>query len=278
MKLCYIDESGCLGGLPSSTSDITPAFILSALFVDSASLRSLTSQFLDVKKNTYCKYSGLRWHDCMRTEIKGSSLRRDIRSGDRATRRLTTNYLKNILGLLRQHNVRYVSRIFIKGIGAQLDGRAVYTSSMQWVCEQFQHYLAQSSDKGLIVADAREKTQNSIVSHSIFTRKFGRHDAYPDIIEMPTFGHAENHAGLQIADVLCSALLFPLAVYSYCTGFIANCHVSPKYQILKTMFGGTLLDLQYSYLKDMGKMGGGVIVSDPLGHRPSSFFFSVPGQ
>jgi hypothetical protein len=32
---------------------------------------------------------------------------------------------------------------------------------------------------------------------------------------MPTFGHSENHAGLQLADLVCSALLFPMAMDAY---------------------------------------------------------------
>jgi hypothetical protein len=37
---------------------------------------------------------------------------------------------------------------------------------------------------------------------------------------MPLFGHSDNHAGIQAADLLCSAFLFPMATYMYCLGHI----------------------------------------------------------
>lgn len=260
--------------LPNPVVDITPAFIVSALFIDHTNLQQITNQFLDHKQRSFLKHAGLRWHDCMRTEIKGSALRRDIRAGDKATRRMATNFIKNILIMLEECNAKLVARVYIKGIGVPFNGKAVYTSAIQWICDQFQHYLRQTESMGIIIADAREKTQNSLVSHSIFTRKFKKiDDVYPNIAEMPIFGHAENHAGLQIADIICSALLFPFAMHSYCTGYVYNCHVCEEYKSLKKWFSQRVINLQYTYLSGDEKVGGGIVVSDPLGHRPSSHIF-----
>ena len=38
-------------------------------------------------------------------------------------------------------------------------------------------------------------------------------DAYDRLMEMPMFGHSDNHAGIQAADMICSAFLFPMAAF-----------------------------------------------------------------
>jgi len=82
-----------------------------------------------------------------------------------------------------------------------------------------------------VVADSRRKNQNMDTSHSIFTKIFSNSgNAYPNLLEMPTFCHANNHALIQIADFICSGLLFPMAAYSFCTGYVHNVHVSPQFQ------------------------------------------------
>ncbi len=195
MKICYIDEAGCLGKLPSATSEIQPVFILTGLFVDQTRIHDLTLGFLKIKSQYFHHTATANKLDCIRCEVKGSDLRTDIRQGNAKKRRLVVSYLMSIIALLRQHSVQFVSRVWIKGINDDFRGRSVYTSSMQAMCAYFQQYLLQKGEDGLIIADARNKIQNSIVSHSIFTRKFKyQSDAYPQLIEMPTFGHAENHA------------------------------------------------------------------------------------
>lgn len=62
---------------------------------------------------------------------------------------------------------------------------------------------------------------------------------------MPTFGHSENHAGLQLADLVCSALLFPMAVNAYCAGAIASVHVRPEYVVLRDRYAARLEALQH---------------------------------
>jgi hypothetical protein len=64
-------------------------------------------------------------------------------------------------------------------------------------------------DLGFVIADSRMKRVNTQVSHSIFTQKFRTTgDTYDGIVEVPAFSHSDNHAGLELADAICSALLF----------------------------------------------------------------------
>ena len=125
----------------------------------------------------------------------------------------------------------------------------------------------------MIIADSRMKPDNAIVAHSIFTKKFGHNDVYPHILELPVFSHSDNHAGLQLADLLCSALLFPIAAYAYCTGHITHSpHVHPKFEELRTVFGARLHSLQYRFT-ETGRTYGGITVHDSIAQRHGGFLF-----
>jgi hypothetical protein len=137
----------------------------------------------------------------------------------------------------------------------------------------FEHLLAVSGEVGLVVADSRTKPQNAVVAHSILTRKFAvAGDAYPHVAEMPVYGHSENHVGLQVADLLCSALVFPMTTASYCTGHVSSVHVQPGYAALRARYGGRLRALQYRY-RDAGGFRGGLTVSDAIAGRPGRLLF-----
>ncbi len=80
-----------------------------------------------------------------------------------------------------------------------------------------------------MVIDSSAPKLNSAMAHSIFTQKFkATGDSYGRMLEMPTFGHSENHVGLQLADLLASGLLFPMASHCYCTGHVQNVHVHKR--------------------------------------------------
>lgn len=78
--------------------------------------------------------------------------------------------------------------------------------------------------------DSRSTRQNIQAAHSIFTQKFkASGDSYPSIMEAPAFGHSDNHAGLQLSDLICSGFLWPMAMHAYCEGKVASIHVRPDY-------------------------------------------------
>lgn len=49
MKICYVDESGDTGALPSATSRIQPVLSIVGVIVDHANLQPMTTDFLDLK-------------------------------------------------------------------------------------------------------------------------------------------------------------------------------------------------------------------------------------
>lgn len=277
MHLCYVDESGCTGCLPSSGSPIQPVFVLAGIVIEQAYLHDLTLDFIALKQEYFPGKRGnsSEYLDWMLVEVKGSELREYIRSEGRDRRRQVMRFLDDLLALLERNKVRIIGKLFIKGIGQPFNGTAVYTSSVQSICAHFQAYLASQQAAGMVIVDSRNKPKNTNVSHSVFTQKFRAQGDHLDrLLEMPVFGHSDNHAGIQLADLLCSAYLFPLATYSYCLGHVQSVHVHMRYSLLKEAFGGRLQKLQYRYCDRTGRWRGGITVSDAIGKQSGRELFS----
>ena len=230
MQLCFIDEAGDLGALrdPPAPNE-QPVLAIAGLFVDAGRLASLTHEYLDLEDRFFrnLHYPSKRRLDRMPPEIKGAEVRKHATRGNARQRAHAIGFRDHIMGLLGRHEVRLVARISIKARGRPFRSTAVYTSSIQALCRYFEHHLSQSDSGGLCIADSRSKSKNLRVCHSIFTQKFSADPSYERQVKLPTFGHSENHAGLQICDVVCSGLLYPIACYAYCTGHVNNVHVQP---------------------------------------------------
>lgn len=276
MYVFYVDEAGCTGTLPDAQSLIQPVFILGGLMIHQQCVRQLTWDLLGLKKRFFARLlqsAGTSSLDCIKTEIKGAEIRRNLRAGSRQEQRYSITLLDCFLKVLEDHNVRLLARVYIKGIGQPFNGTAVYTSAVQQLARDYQHYLSTERTDGLMILDSRNKPKNSNVSHSIFTQKFrSTGDAYERLLEMPVFGHSDNHAGLQCADLFCSALMFPLATFTYCLGHVTNPHVDAQYRQVQDHFGQRLRRMQYRY-NDTGQWRGGITVSDAILHRSGTLLF-----
>lgn len=100
-------------------------------------------------------------------------------------------------------------------------------------------------------------------------------DEYPRIIEMPSFAHSDNMVGLQIADVIASGLIHPIAVNTYCEGQLDSIHVKPEYSKLRERYAPQLKAMQYRYRYPLyhKRCRGGIVVSDRLTKRSGSEMF-----
>lgn len=275
MFFCYVDEAGCPGALPSSTSPVQPCLVLCGLIVPAEGLGELTSQYFQLK----CRFdpsirrNTRHFLDTARKELKGSDLRREVRIAGRNRRRYIFNFLDQVLDLLERIDAKLIARVYIKKPGHPFNGKAVYASSIQQICHGFQHHLARNASRGLIIADSRTPALNSVVAHSIFTQKFQvGGDCYPDILEMPTFGHSENHIPIQVTDLLCSALLVPMAHDVYCRGHIASMHVHERDALIRHRYAERLRALGYRYL-EATRWRGGITVNDAIAGRAATALF-----
>lgn len=267
MHVCYLDEAGCTGAMPNNNSPIQPVFVLGGLFVEESKIFPMTHDLLALKQRFYPNLLPAKslYHDWMALEIKGSDLRRKARSTNRNDRRFSYQAIAAGLKILKDADAKVVAHVYSKGIGKPFVGSSVYTSAVQSTCIAFQHYLNSSSSRGILIADSRNKGKNANVSHSIFTQRYSTAgDPYPALLEVPTFGHSDNHAGLQMMDFICSALLFPIAAEVVMSQHLTDkTHVSPYYLKLRERFGQDIDNLQYHY-SDKKRKRQGIQLHDPI--------------
>jgi len=274
MRVCYVDEAGCPGTLPTASTDIQPVLAVVGLSVPQPRLVTLTADFLHLKKRFFPALNTGNFLDLVLPEIKGSDVRRDAARSGRRQWRPALQFLGEVFRLLDTHDAAVFGRVWVKEPGATINPTAIYTYSIQSICRTFQSQLDSLDEHGFVVADSRRKGQNADVSHSIFTQKFrSSGDPFSRVIEMPTFGHSDNHVGLQVADLIASAVVFPLAIETYCKGHVTNVHTARDYSRLKRRFGGPLQNLQFRYQRNDGSWAGGLMVSDPIGKRSGGWLF-----
>ncbi|MDR3300881.1 MAG: DUF3800 domain-containing protein [Candidatus Accumulibacter sp.] len=277
MYVCYVDEAGCTGALPGPGSAVQPVFTIAGLMVRQDQIAGMTNELIQLKKRFYPNLlpSNSRYHDWMNAEIKGSEIRKLARSSARNNRRFAYSVIHEVLQVIASHDGKIVGRVFIKQFGQSFNGTAVYSSSVQRICADFQNLLATQNARGLVIADSRNKAKNANISHSIFTQWYSANgNPYPNLIEVPSFGHSDNHAGLQLCDMICSALLFPIAAELCCLSHMTDLtHCHAQHSTLRTRYGQTLRNLQYRYSVNTVWLGG-IHLSDPLSNRHSADLFT----
>lgn len=116
MRICYVDEAGCTGALPSRSADIQPVFVLLALLVEQVRIRDLTYDFLDLKRRFFRGLIGPATLslDAIKVEIKGADIRRAARSERRRERRAALGFLDHSLRLLEAVGAQVLGRVWIK--------------------------------------------------------------------------------------------------------------------------------------------------------------------
>lgn len=278
MFLCYVDESGDAGPLnPHNVTD-TPLFLVAGLIISQAALINITHDYLALKQRFYPSLSTKHYLDSILYDLKGAKLREYIRKGNRRNWTHSIGFIDSLINLLFEYDVKLIAQILIKGIDVHNSDAGFYGHSIQRLCSHFQHYLHEKLSPGHVIADSRRKAQNLLVSHAIFTQVFKTAgNRYPNFIEMPTYGHASNHVVLQLADILASAVLFPMASHVYCQN-INNVHVHPKFATLHGRYKNHVRDLQYRYVATSGYWDGGVDIMDGTGQKRRSRLLFAPPQ
>lgn len=276
MYFCYIDEAGDTSAIKNREDTSQPVLAIAAMFLPAAGVHLLTRDLLNLKRQFFPGLTGTTGHDLddMRSEVKGGALRRAIRVGGRNQRRQAFGFLDGALDAIDAAGARLVAQVWIKPLGGAFKGIPVYAASVQRCCEHFQSFLGARGDTGVVIADSRNHHGNVPVSHAVFTRQHQRKwpgNLYPRILEAPLFGHSDNHAALQITDLLCSALLFPMAAQVYCAAhYSANPHVHANDARIGARYRERIRGMTYRYQSPDGRRRGGITVVDGIGALPSS--------
>lgn len=277
----FVDESGDLAHLPIGPSTAQPVLSIAGLMVPQSHVANLTREWVNLKRRFFpglCS-SGSKHLDWHRAEVKGSEIRKLFRTqSSRSERRHALGFLDKTLGLIESHSCKYSARVWVKEPGIAFKGSACYAFSVQALCADFQKKLEFENTSGLVIADSRMPGPNSLVSHSVFTQKYrAAGDPYARILEAPLFGHSDNHAGLQLADMIASALLFPICSHFFLNGKIQNSHIGADYPTLGRRYIEQIKRLQFRYGSANG-LSGGLVVSDPVGKSSASRLFQYYGN
>lgn len=280
MLIAYVNECGCSGELPAADSPVMPLLVIAGFATDAAGIGRLTAGLAEWKQRFFpglCRDLADPL-DAILVEIEGAELRRLARRSKKKAK-FAIRALGELLGLLEAEDARLLGRVWIKGIDEPFNRRAIFSSSLQTILGGLCDLCVRRDTHGLALLASGDRSPKETLSQQLFSRRFGaRGDAgaggLERLAELPSFAHPANHAGLQIAGLLASALLFPLAAYSFCRGHVRNeTHVSEAYSALKESFGARLEKLQHRYQNADGKWLGGVTVSDQMGGRPGGLLF-----
>ncbi|MFC8305102.1 DUF3800 domain-containing protein [Streptomyces olivaceus] len=288
MHLCYIDEAGNGQTLDPARPDAPPVLVVGGFTVPRAHVKSLTWAFLDVKKHYRPQLrSAEQLSEVIQHEIKGADVRKNLRAGNHNWRRAAMDLVGSLLDILEAHESRVLARVWIKEEGLAFDESGVYPASVAALNETFQAQLAHEHSRGMMVLDSRTKVKNAPNVHCVTTRKYrAGGDSLRGVIESPVFGHSDTHALLQLADLVVSSVLFPIACHAYLNDVTWNVHCDDAYQPLREQFGERLKNLQFRYQDPVGKWRGGIVVSDRRTRQSSGLMFgpakvpasAIPGQ
>jgi len=128
----------------------------------------------------------------------------------------------------------------------------------------------------MVVVDSQTYQHNYRLAHSLFTQRFGKDPKHRGLVDMPVFGHGDNHAGLQIADLLCSALLAPIACAVYGGRYAPwNTHCDSCYLDIRERFGQRLKDRTFVWHDVHGQACSSLTVSNPVTKRGAGLMWSV---
>jgi hypothetical protein len=251
--------------------------VIVGVIVDAALVPMLTREFLALKRRHFphrFEFGHALSH--VLAEIKGAEVLQMARHPSRNKRRRSLLLRTELLELLGRYGCRVVGRVWVKQAGVSLKPTETYTYAVQDIAAHFSQLLLERRSQGILIADSRNPGPNVEVAHSIFTQKWRTGgDPYPPVMEVPLFAHSDNHVGLQIADLVATTLVFPMAASAYGAP-ATSVHCAGQYHGIRAAHGRALCALQYQYLDETGKFRGGIVVSDPVNKYPSSRLFEAP--
>jgi len=282
MYICFVDESGGFEAPNSPVHGVTPVMVIAGIVVHADKIPDLTRDFLAIKRKHFPgRFSQGPALNHILTEINGSELLALTRDNKQGKRRHAALIREDILSLMENQDVKTIARVWVKAANQGLRPTASYTYAIQDIARHFANFISGLGSRGMMVCDSREQQLNVKTAHSVFTDKF-RTGVAPlnHLIDTAVFAHSDNHAGIQLADLVASAFLFPMSAATYCSTTAKGGHASSRYADICQDSGARLRSRQYIYRDDTGRSRGGVVVSDNIAQKSSAemFKFMPPRQ
>lgn len=248
--------------------------VIAGIFVDSRQLVPLTRAWIELKRQHFPgRFAGVRSLDAILVEVKGSEIQALTRKSGRNDQRKASRFRKELVDLLAHHEVRIMARVWVKSQGTALTMKSSYGYAVQDIAQAFNHFVSNKGVSGVVIADSRDHRLNGEVAHSVFTQKWrAGGDPLARIVEVPVFAASDNHAGLQLADMVASTLVFPIAVAAFCERREGYVHRPDRYEAIRLEFGPALKKLRYRAKDATGRWRGGYIVTGIAPGSLSRFF------
>lgn len=279
MYICYVEESGDSGTFNIRDTNSNPFFIITGLFMEHSRLIRLTNDFLRIKARFFPSLMRTASHflDGIELERKGGDIRKELRDANRRRRQQSIGFLDDCLRLLVDGDVRLLGKILVKNPGQTNNDAGFYGRSIMHVCEHFNAFLETKAELGFVIADSRRTAQNRRTTHTIFTQMHRANgNRYPQLAETPAYGHSNNFAMLQLSDILCSAIVFPMAMDVFHGHLIGsgNIHISTNYSAVRARYKDDVKKMQFMHRDSSHRIVGGLLVSDMTGlNRKTSLLF-----
>ncbi|MDR3280531.1 MAG: DUF3800 domain-containing protein [Synergistaceae bacterium] len=279
MYICYVDESGDAGTFDICDVNLNPLFVITGLIINHASLVKLTHDFLKIKSRFFPKRFAPPMFplDGIKEEIKGNILRKHLRGRDKRSYQQSIGYIDACIRLLKENDVKLLGKALVKALGKKNSDEAFYGRGMMHIYQHFNSFLELKQELGFVIADGRRPSQNEKTTHVIFTQLHkSSGNSYQRIVEIPVYGQSNNFAMLQMADMICSAVVFPMLmdVYGNYLSESGNKHISPQYSSVRSRYKPDVKNMQYRYQDSLGVWRGGLMISDGTGmNRNTSMLF-----
>lgn len=279
MQLCYVDESGKAETPTTDDPSCQPVMVIAGVAVPEEQIYSLTSDWIDLKREFWPSVAqkGRGRLDAILHDVKGVRLRDGLRAdASRRRRQHAVGFLDSFVSLLEQYEARVVGRITVKALGSANDDMGIHSSALQFICGAF-HSVLPPDERGMVVVDSQTYWHNHQLAHSIFTQRFGRSHRFAQLVDLPVFGHSDNHAGLQLADVLCSALLAPIACSVYASDLSDwNVHCAPDFLELRERYGQRLHGLTFRWFNPRSEITTrSLVVADAINNAPTRLMWAA---
>jgi hypothetical protein len=273
----YIDEAGDGGAVRAVRDQASPVLVIASLTVDDRQAPALMRDVLLLRQSVWPTRTVRPLIESLSSETKGATLREHTRrSASRRQRASAFKYLQGVLDALDRRGAKLVGAVFVKDVDHRLDEAGFYASAVRAFARDLHHRLEAERDRGLMVLDRRSHYKDVQNVDAVLADKYpaisrgGRLRDDLHRLSLPPLAASSQHVmGLQLADTLASALIFPMACMAYRRTWIANPHVDLGHLDVLNTFASRVRQLEYRYRVTEGRSRrlrrGGIVVTSSKG-------------
>jgi Protein of unknown function (DUF3800) len=251
LRTLYVDEAGNAARFSHAGSpSASPVFVVAGVTLAPGQLCTAKERLLIARRRAFgAPRTRSLVENLYDNEVKAAVLRAGMNgTGSRLHQRRCWEYVEDSVSILEDLRARVFAHVWLKTPGSWLDESGAYRTSLQHFATGFSHRLAADDNCGAMLLDARSPKKDSSAQRAIVDLKYScEPDSVTDrligLTEVASVGDSKNFVGLQLADLVASALLFPMACVAFRTEL--GIYKSPaQFQEAQKTYGERLAALQ----------------------------------